>query len=85
MSYDFWPNFWMWVIGILLAAMIGYAAYYAYHTSIWMEANHCQQTSQSREYTYYVSVQAGNTTILAPQTGTEYLYTCDNNQSIWWY
>lgn len=85
MSYDFWPNFWMWVIGILLAAMIGYAAYYAYHTSIWTEANHCQQTSQSREYTYYVSVQAGNTTILVPQTGTEYLYTCDNNQSIWWY
>ena len=85
MSYDFWPNFWLWVIGILLAVMIGYAAYDAYYTSIWMDANHCQQTSQSRDYTYYVSVQTGSTTILVPQTGTEYLYTCDNNQSIWWY
>lgn len=85
MSYDFWPKFWLWFIGIILAAMIGYVVFAAYYTIIWMKTNNCQQTSQSKEYTYFLTIQSGNTTILVPQTGTEYLYTCDGNQTIWWY
>lgn len=76
--------FWMYALGIVLVAFIAYAVYDSYKVSIWMEQNHCQQTLQSRDYLYYISVQTGSTTILVPQTGTEYLYTCDNNQTIWW-
>lgn len=85
MSYDFWPKFWLWLIGTILVLMVIAVVYDAYQTTLWMNANHCQQTMQSRDYTYYMTIQSGNTTILVPQTGKEYLYNCDNNQTIWWY
>ncbi|AZV01434.1 hypothetical protein vBSflM004_045 [Shigella phage vB_SflM_004] len=51
----------------------------------WGFSYHGQQTSQSRNYLYYMTVISGNTTIIVPQIGTEYLYVCDNNQTIWIY
>lgn len=85
MSYDNWLKMWLWILGIVLAIMIGFLVYDTYQTRIWMNANNCQQTSQSREYMYYMTVISGNTTIVVPQIGTEYLYVCDKNQTIWWY
>lgn len=73
----------LWILGVIIVVLIGWVVYDEYQWSIYSEIHHCVRTGQSKDTLYMQPISTGTTTILVPQTITEYEFKCDGNELLW--